>query len=321
MAGKAWTEEEIKFLTDGISNGLTCPEIATQLNRTVRSVQHKFNLLGLEKPHPKVGDMCGSYTIVEIFSEFTGLQNRSMARVRCECGNETVRPLKDIKNKDFINCVCSFKRDSIPIKPGDKFGRLTVLSLKRENGWDRTKAECQCECGSTLILDFNKLRSGNTKSCGCYRKDYLREKSLTHGQSNSLLYGTWQNIKGRTQNPNNQDFSYYGGRGIKLCDEWLDFQNFHDWAMSNGYEEGLTIDRIDVDKDYSPDNCRWVDRKVQANNRRVRRDAVNPVIEAFGQSKTLDEWMKDPAIVYKNKYNLIYRIKAGWSPEEAMMTP
>ena len=205
MAGKAWTEEEIKFLTDGVSNGLTCPEIAAQLNRTVRSVQHKFDLLGLEKPHPKVGDVCGSYTIVEIFSEFTGLQNRSMARACCECGNETVRPLKDLKNKDFINCKCSFKRDVTPIRPGDKFGRLTVLSLKRENGWDRTKAECRCECGNVTILDFTHLRSGNTKSCGCYKKDVTRELFSIHNKSKTILYKTWKNIKTRIYNKNSKE--------------------------------------------------------------------------------------------------------------------
>lgn len=321
MAGKAWTEEEIKFLTDGISNGLTCPEIATQLNRTVRSVQHKFNLLGLEKSHPKVGDVCGSYTIVEIFSEFTGLQNRSMARARCECGNETVRPLKDLKNKDFINCKCSFKRDVTPIRPGDKFGRLTVLSLKREEGWDRTKAECQCECGNTTVLDFTHLRSGNTKSCGCYRKEKTSEAFKDHGKSRTNVYKRWSSMKNRVLNKNSTDFRYYGGRGIKLCDEWLDFQKFYDWAINNGYQEDLTIDRIDVNKDYSPDNCRWVDRKEQANNRRPRHSTINEAIEAFGQSKTIDEWISDPAIVNKDKYFIMYRIRHGWSPEEAMMTP
>lgn len=156
---------------------------------------------------------------------------------------------------------------------GQRFGRLVVIARvgstqKREATW-----ECLCECGRTIILPSYNLRSGNTKSCGCLSSDEARNRMTTHNMSRCRLYRVWCGIKQRCCNPSNPRYCRYGGRGIAVCDEWLNnFQAFYDWAMANGYDENAprmkcTIDRIDNDRGYSPNNCRWVDAKTQNNNK------------------------------------------------------
>lgn len=121
----------------------------------------------------------------------------------------------------------------------------------------------------------------------------------SHGLTNTKLYGVWRTMKSRCLNPNNKKYNDYGGRGIKVCEEWsLHFRSFYDWAMSNGYEEGLSIDRIDNDCDYCPENCRWTDWVTQANNRRV-----TPIIVVDGVRRTAREW----SVIAKVNYRTILR--------------
>ena len=153
---------------------------------------------------------------------------------------------------------------------GKKYGTLTVISITPEK---RSKArgayvECACDCGNhTQVLAYN-LKSGNTKSCGCRR--FIR-KYNSEGEVDFRLYTIWRNIKQRCLNPNNPNYKkYYGSRGIKVCDEWLDYLAFKAWALSHGYRDDLTIDRIDVNGNYEPSNCRWATYKVQVRNQRPR---------------------------------------------------
>jgi hypothetical protein len=160
-----------------------------------------------------------------------------------------------------------------------RFYRLKVLSITNMRDISRSIIwKCKCKCGSIVFVRSGHLISGNTKSCGCLQREIVSNISLNnkhneiHGMSHTLLHRVWGNIKQRCYNSNDKGYPYYGGRGIKMCRSWYySFVVFCKWAMSSGYKEGLSIDRIDNDRGYAPWNCRWATAKQQANNRRNNR--------------------------------------------------
>jgi len=161
--------------------------------------------------------------------------------------------------------MVSNARESI----GRKYGMMTVLSLGGRNGV-KIQVVCRCDCGNIKTVNLTDLKYGHTKSCGCYWNLQHANSITTHGMSRTRLYHIWGSMIYRCNNPNSKDYKNYGLRGIAVCNEWKhDYTLFHDWAINNGYSDHLSIDRINVDGDYTPDNCRWATNAMQMRNRRI----------------------------------------------------
>lgn len=197
---------------------------------------------------------------------------------------------------------------------GKKFNFLTVLYYYGNKKW-----LCRCDCGNLVKVVSTELKKGTTKSCGCWKKKYNKQCRTKHGQFQSKLHTVWGNMKRRCYNENCKMYSTYGGRGISVCDEWKnDFKNFYDWSMANGYDENAergqcTLDRIDVNGNYEPSNCRWVENKVQQNNRRDNR-----IIEYKGEKYTLTQICEKFSL---DSRNISWRLRNGWTDKEAIEIP
>ncbi|MBQ0014774.1 MAG: hypothetical protein KBS82_05580 [Oscillospiraceae bacterium] len=191
---------------------------------------------------------------------------------------------------------------------GQRFGSWTVIEraqdkiTKSNNKF--TVWKCVCDCGTEREVVANSLLSGRSTSCGCEHSKIMthvaKENFTTHGKTNTRLYQIWAGMRKRCFNPNSSNYANYGGRGISICDQWSDFEVFESWANQNDYSDSKSIDRINVDGNYCPENCRWVDSVAQANNRRS-----NTFYTYNGESHTLAEWAKIKNVSYKGLWKKV----------------
>lgn len=196
---------------------------------------------------------------------------------------------------------------------GSQYSRLTVQKLAYKKN-RRLYYTCLCECGCKVDIRKDQLTRGITKSCGCLQKDIAKktmaENMKKYGFSEHPLNKIFNGMKQRCYNEKDKGFRYYGKRGISICNEWLnDFKTFYNWAIENGYKRGLSIDRIDVSGNYTPNNCRFVSMKVQNTNKKN-----NLHIEYKGETKTLSEWCEKLNLKYSTTY---MRLNRGWDIEKA----
>lgn len=213
------------------------------------------------------------------------LHNCALSTIEIE-NKEKKQWLKDTKGQQTMRIIDL---------TGRNFGKLTVLE-RAENKWKLTAWLCKCECGNTCVVLSQNLRNGQTKSCGC--------GTIKHGKKGTRLYSIWQGMKARCNRRSHTWYKRYGGRGISICDEWVDdFQAFYNWAMANGYRDDLSIDRINNDGNYEPSNCKWSTEKEQKNNR-----SNVPLIEINGKSKTMSQWAEETNLKYQTVY---HRYKRG----------
>ena len=201
---------------------------------------------------------------------------------------------------------------------GEKYNKLLVIEEEKPRANNRM-FKCICDCGNITIVSMSNLRANRIVSCGCHKREICMKRSVSHNQRHTFLYEVWKGIKQRCYNSHNKSYHNYGGRGIVVCNEWKDnFQAFYDWSYANGYsvenqkdeKHKLTIDRIDVNGNYEPSNCRWVDRKTQASNMRTTKQ-----ITINGETKCLSEWFR---VLKVSAWEYYKKIKNGMTSEQAL---
>lgn len=196
---------------------------------------------------------------------------------------------------------------------GHRFGRIVVeardFSYKKAAYWI-----CKCDCGNSTTVQSTHLRNGATQSCGCLNKENVRKRQTAHGSSRSRLYRTWQSMKDRCYREKHRQYKNYGGRGITVCDEWRDnYAAFEEWAIANGYHDDLTIERIEVNGNYEPSNCKWATNKEQQNNRRN-----NHFLSYAGKTQTIAQWAGETGLDWMVIYD---RVRNGWPTERILTEP
>lgn len=193
---------------------------------------------------------------------------------------------------------------------GRRYGRWTVIAfdsyVRNVMIW-----VCRCDCGNIRSVPNSNLQSGSSQSCGCLSRELSSKRLTRHGKSRSRVYRIWGGMVGRCTNPNDPAWKHYGGRGIEVCDRWLTFSNFIE-DMGDP-PDGLTIERIDNDKGYSPDNCHWATMLEQQNNRRN-----NVVLEVNGRQQTISQWAREKHL---SRQLIQYRLAAGWAIDDAVNQP
>lgn len=214
----------------------------------------------------EIGEIINNkWEVIDIFWSRRKTDNRSLKLIRTKCLDcgyiSEGERYNILKRKNCRHC----KKVEVESMIGEKYGNLTVerIATKRsKNG--NILAECICDCGNRVTVYICDLKSSHTRSCGCTRVS----PTYIHGMTGTRLHNIWKGMKSRCYNPNDTGYRFYGGKGVKICDEWLsDFMNFYNWSMNNGYTDELSIDRINPKGDYCPENCRWITMQEQQRNK------------------------------------------------------
>lgn len=267
----------------------------------------------------EIGTRIGKLTILENLGQIKSEKDKHFYyKTKCDCGNERIVMATLLRKNKIISCQkCSIKENSKKrsIEIGAKYGDITIIENlgKIKNNDEHDYYKIKCKCDTEQVIRDTLIKTGK-KTC-CYNCAKKLHSSYKHGKTNTRLFNIWQSMKERCNLKTCHAYKDYGGRGIKICDDWENnFINFYNWAMSNGYNDKLTIDRIDVNGNYEPNNCRWANKIVQANNCRSNR-----LLTLNGETYTMAEWGRKTGI---GGYNIENRLnKYGWSIEKALTTP
>ena len=233
------------------------------------------------------GQKFGALTIIDYVPR-TSKKERLKVKCLCDCGNECIRIFKEVRSGHTTTCGCRMTRfeDYHNSFIGQKYNKLTILGYEGVNKNQDAIAKCKCDCGNIHNIPLKHVINGIVKSCGCLQKEIARNRFIIDGRTTERLYNIYMNMKARCYNINNIDYKNYGGRGITICKEWLDdYTTFKKWSLENNYNDNLSIDRIDVNGNYEPNNCRWTTQIVQCNN---RRNTIK--ITYNNQTHTITEW-------------------------------
>lgn len=248
---------------------------------------------------------------------------QTMWHCKCDCGNETDVFSGNLTKGLTKSCGCQHKNkhpNNFVDLTGKRFGRLVVKEMSETKNW-KVYWKCVCDCGNTKDILSSRLISGKTKSCGCLRTETAVKRSEKHNLRCKRIYSIYCTMKARCCNPNNAEYHNYGGRGITVCPEWLGengVENFAKWAYANGYDENAdygqcTIDRIDVNGNYEPSNCRWATQKQQMRNTRY-----TVFLTYNGETKSASEWSEITGI---KQSTLTGRKRKGWSDKDCIEIP
>lgn len=249
---------------------------------------------------------------------------------KCDCGNICASTAPVLKSGGKTSCgrdTQNRRRATVSAKMvGKRFGMLEILERCGSTDDGRALWLCRCDCGNELVVPTNIIKG--KKHCGCQTKRLMSEASKgrlrkngfkIHGDSNSRLYRVFISMIDRCEREGHVQYANYGGRGIKVCEEWRhDYSAFRKWALANGYDEGAargecTIDRIDPDGDYSPTNCRFIDMRAQQNNKRNNR-----LVTMDGKTQSVAQWCRELGL---NSKTVNSRIHIGWEPVDALTKP
>ena len=245
----------------------------------------------------------------QVFGKLTAISFRTKNKMtywlcKCTCGNTKEVRRDHLKNGSIFSCGCYSAREDLT---GQVFNRLTAISFQESTKKRGTLWKWKCSCGNIIILPASDVKSGNTKSCGCF----FKEKITKHNKYKTRVYGIWSSLTNRCLRPNTRHYPRYGGRGITICDSWLKFENFY--ADMGDPPEGYQIDRIDNNKGYYKENCRWTTPKENCRNK-----STNIIVEFNGMKMTIIEWAEFFKIPY---YTIQRRLKRGWDVEKALTSP